>query len=613
MFLGRQVILMALSGTISKKIGTGNAYTEWLDWVVNSQDINANTSNITVTLKAARTDGYPGYGAYNNYSNNTIQLSVGGDSKYSTSTANIDLRTSSGTVLATWTGNVSHNSDGTLNLALEGYFYFNSSAASSLPRGGYTVSGTAAINTIPRKSTVTCTDANIGSTATVIINRASGSFTHTLTYSFGSLSGTITSRTSATSIGWTLPSSFYGQMPNDKTKIGTVTCETFSGDTSLGTNSCTFTATAVSTVIIEATVEDTNNTTIALTGDSSKLIKFMSTAKATIAASTNNSASITAMSINGTSVTSDMIFEKCETNSFVFSATDSRGYSESQTLTPTMIPYIKLTNNSNVIRDTPTGDTITLAVKGNYFNGNFGASDNTLTITYRYCLEGDSSWTSGVITPAIDGNSYSATLNLSGFSYQKVYLFEITAADALISVVSSVKLLMGVPVFDWGKNSFKFNVNVGINKIPENGALDINGDLYVNGKTIAAMEGVTWTPRVEMRGSAQPIRSSSGTAYKVGNIAVITYTITFSQPLSADEALWITGLPYNIPYGHYPLGDYFLDLAVNRINGHMHASGDGYLLVRRMDEPYTYSVMNTAGNHVKDGTIFSGTFVCTVI
>ena len=134
-----------------------------------------------------------------------------------------------------------------------------------------------------------------------------------------------------------------------------------------------------------------------------------------------------------------------------------------------------------------------------------------------------------------------------------------------------------------------------------------------NGKTIAASEGVTWTPRVEMQGSAQPIRSSSGTAYKVGNIAVITYTITFSQPLSADEALWITGLPYNIPFGHYPLGDYFLDLAVNRINGYMSSDGEGNILVRRMDEPYTYSVMNTAGNHVKDGTIFSGTFVCTVI
>ncbi len=134
-----------------------------------------------------------------------------------------------------------------------------------------------------------------------------------------------------------------------------------------------------------------------------------------------------------------------------------------------------------------------------------------------------------------------------------------------------------------------------------------------NGKTIAASEGVTWTPRVEMQGSAQPIRSSSGTAYKVGNIAIITYTITFSQPLSADEALWITGLPYNIPFGHYPLGDYFLDLAVNRINGYMSSDGEGNILVRRMDEPYTYSVMNTAGNHVKDGTIFSGTFVCTVI
>ena len=127
------------------------------------------------------------------------------------------------------------------------------------------------------------------------------------------------------------------------------------------------------------------------------------------------------------------------------------------------------------------------------------------------------------------------------------------------------------------------------------------------------MEAVTWKPRVEMSESTQPIRNSSGTAYKVGNIAVITYTITFSQPLSADEALWITDLPYNIPFGHYPLGDYFYELATKRINGYMSSDGEGNILVRRMDEPWTYSVMNTTGAHVKDGTIFSGTFVCTVI
>ena len=127
---------MATSGTISKKIGTNSVYTFWIDWVRNSQNVAANTSNITVTLKAKRNDGYPSYGAYNLNANNTIQLAVGGSVKVNNTAAKIDLRTSTGTTLATWTGDVGHNADGTLNLALEGYFYFNSSAASSLPNGG---------------------------------------------------------------------------------------------------------------------------------------------------------------------------------------------------------------------------------------------------------------------------------------------------------------------------------------------------------------------------------------------------------------------------------------------------------------------------------------------
>ena len=70
------------------------------------------------------------------------------------------------------------------------------------------------LTTIPRASSVTCADGNIGSSTTININRASSNFTHTLKYSFGTLSGTIVTKTSETSIGWTIPTSFYAQIPN---------------------------------------------------------------------------------------------------------------------------------------------------------------------------------------------------------------------------------------------------------------------------------------------------------------------------------------------------------------------------------------------------------------
>ena len=449
---------MATNGTISKNIGTNGVYTLWIDWVRNSKSDANNTSNITVTLKARRNDGNPSYGAYNNYRNNTIRLTVGGSVKVNNTAANIDLRTSTGVALATWTGDVSHNTDGTLNLSLEGYFYFNTSASSSLPKGGYTVNGTASLDTIPRKSSVTCTDANVGSSAVITISRASSSFRHTLTYSFGSLSGTISSNTASTSIGWPLPTTFYSQMPK-RTLQGTISCETFdSSGNSLGTNSCNFTATAVDTVTVSGSVIDTNSTTIALTGDSSKLIKYFSSAKATISASTNNSATIVSKTINSSDVTSEKIFENCEISSFIFYAKDSRDYSDSATVNPDMIQYIKLTNNASATRVSPTGDTINLSLSGNYFNSSFGAKENEITCKYRYCISGGTLGDYQTVTATKSGNSYSYSVTLSGFDYKNSYTIDVVISDALMTVSKSIALLKGTPVFDWGENDFKFNV-----------------------------------------------------------------------------------------------------------------------------------------------------------
>lgn len=481
---------MATSGTISKNIGTNGVYTLWIDWARNSKSDANNTSNITVTLKARRNDGYPSYGAYNNYGNNTIRLTVGGSVKVNNTAANIDLRTSTGVTLATWTGDVAHNTDGTLNLSLEGYFYFNSSAASSLPKGGYTVNGTALLDTIPRKSSVTCTDANVGSSAVITISRASSSFRHTLTYSFGSLNGTIVSKTANTSIGWTLPDTFYGQMPT-RTLWGTIICETFNGDTSLGTTTCTFTATAVDTVTVSGSVIDTNSTTSALTGDSSKLIKYFSTAKATISASTNNGATIVSKTINSSDVTSEKIFENCEISSFIFYAKDSRDYSNSAAVNPDMIQYIKLTNNASATRVSPTGDTINLSLSGNYFNGSFGASSNTLNCKYRYCISGGTFGDYQTVTATKSGNSYSYSVTLSGFDYQNSYAIEVVVSDELMAVSKSITLLKGTPVFDWGENDFKFNVPA---KAPSFYVINSSGEQYSIGiESRSENDGVIFT------------------------------------------------------------------------------------------------------------------------
>lgn len=149
--------------------------------------------------------------------------------------------------------------------------------------GNIDVSGNLTLTTIPRASSITATDANIESATTININRASSSFTHTITYSFSNLTGTIATKTTETSLGWIIPSSFYSKIPNSKTGIVTLTCTTYSGNTSIGNKTTTFTISVPTSgindcrpIIDTASVVDSNLSTTLLTGDEKRLVRYKS-------------------------------------------------------------------------------------------------------------------------------------------------------------------------------------------------------------------------------------------------------------------------------------------------------------------------------------------------
>lgn len=346
--------------------------------------------------------------------------------------------------------------------------------------GTHTVSGNVTVVSTATlvKSTIGATDANIGSTSTITITRYNSSYTHTITYKLGSATGTVATKDTRTSIAWTVPTAFYAQIPNAKTGTCTLTCETFNGSTSLGTNTCTLTVTASSSACaptVSGTVVDTNTATVALTGNSSTLIRYKSTAQCTITATALNSATISSKYINDVAPTNDVrTISGVSTTSFVFKATDSRGYTTSKTVTPTMIAYIALTCNPILSRVTPTGGDVVLTFTGAYYKGSFGAYSNTLTIRYRYKLSTDSTWGSWITVPStsytIGTSSYSTSSAISlgsDFDYQQSYNFQVQAYDGangttLTSVTKSLTLQRGIPVFDWGENDFAFHVPIKI-------------------------------------------------------------------------------------------------------------------------------------------------------
>ena len=136
------------------------------------------------------------------------------------------------TTLGTTEAWVTHDGDGTKSVSGSAYLNF--------PNWGWhnTATGSATLPTIPRASEISSVSTvDIGSTATIAVNRKSASFTHTITYSFGSLSGTIVNKSSSTSINWTIPTTFYAQIPSLKQGSGYLYITTYSGNTQIGSTS----------------------------------------------------------------------------------------------------------------------------------------------------------------------------------------------------------------------------------------------------------------------------------------------------------------------------------------------------------------------------------------
>lgn len=429
-----------------------------ISYEVGGYNVASNTTPVTVSLQIHHGGLQVGAGT------DDCEVHVGSQSYKWTGP---DIYSSGGTVnLGSHTFTVTHNTDGTWSGEIGASYRLGINYGSA----GYvgTISGkqTVSLPTIPRASSIGATDANIESKSTIVVGRKSSSFTHTIQYEFGRLSGYIDSggnsvssavKMTETTILFHVPSSFYAQIPSAKSGVCTLICRTYSGNTQIGdAQTTTFTATAAESLCapdVNGTVKDTNNATIALTGNANNLVRFYSTALCTITATAKKNATLVNKKITGVDVTGNTLtINNVDTDAFSFSATDSRGYSKSVTMKKTLIPYIRLTCNARGYRPAPTDGSGRVEISGQYYNGSFGAVQNTLSLQYKI---GNGSWQS--VTPTISNNSYTATVDLAGLDYTKSFTIYVAASDKLSTLSIPVIINQGIPVFDWGQNDFTFH------------------------------------------------------------------------------------------------------------------------------------------------------------
>lgn len=461
---------MAVSGSVSTTKYDGRYYT--LSWTAEQSTAN-NQSTIKWTLKAVG-------GNSSWYAERTLKVVIDGETVYS-KTASVDRY--AGTV-KTGSKVLKHNSSGEKSFKVELEAAVYTSAVNC------TGSKTFALTDIPREATITSASnfndegkpslnySNpAGSAAAVQVGLFWDSSTALIPYT----TVTGTSGTKTFTLTTAQKEAIYSKLATVKSKTIYYYIKTVIGGT-------TFTSRVAKTVsITNATptlsptaVEDTNADTdggdaagnIKATGSNLRWLKGISDVRYAFNASAKKGASIKSYKVvcgSKSGSTAEGVLFNVDSGSVKFTVTDSRGNTATKTLTRELVNYVKLTCNisATAVLDTSSTAKATVKIKGNFFNGNIAAdSKNTLALWYRYKEEGGSYNTWLPIDANISGNSYNITFELAeALDYQKAYTFQARAGDDLYAaygnwVASEEVTVNTLPVFDWSKEDFNFNVPV---------------------------------------------------------------------------------------------------------------------------------------------------------
>lgn len=455
----------------SSAMSTSNQYIKYKIAIVqNSQNIAKNTSNVTVSVSAYRTNtGYTTYGT------GTVYCTIDGK-QYTAAITSDQKITSSGITLFSKTLDITHGSDGKKTLTCSAYISHSMFTSSSQ-------SYKSTLSTIPRQANIsTAPNFTDEENPTITYSNSAGNSVSTLQACIsldGSKADIAYRDVSKTGSSYTfaLTDAERNVLRNACTTANSrkvfFYVKTVIGETTYYSKLQKTLTIVNATPKITTSVQDTSESALAFTGNGQKMIKGQNAIAAEIVAETYKGATVKSYSItNGTNTvhTSSATFLNSENNKFVLEVTDSRGNKASNTVTLEMIDYVPLTCNVEAGIALSAGDSTKAYVKyrvyGNYFNGFLGSVQNELSPMIN--VVGDELPVEAEVEEiTFDGNTYSITGSVTDLDYEKQYTVQAYISDKLIRDVSnSSKILKAIPVFDWGEKDFNFNVDVSIKNNP---------------------------------------------------------------------------------------------------------------------------------------------------
>lgn len=464
-------------------------YTIGISFSEGTPSTENNTSPITIegTL----------YGKYINFSgssNNTLAIYWIDNNKNTSpklvATKTIQSTSRGTTYKVSATIDVPHKDDGTLS----GYarvVWTKVSTNSYVPPTTTIDTANTTLTTIARTTKLGNHTGTIGETMNFSWSKASSSFTHELTYSFGGKTGTIGTNL-VDGASWIPPVELY-EVLSKSSGTGTISLTTYNGSNQIGsTQTATLTLNAkesdTAPIILSKSAIDTNETTKALTGDETILLIHQSITRLDIEFTTRQYAKATKLVINDIEYTiptgevqSDGTTTKynisldlgtSKTYDFVIRVTDSREMFIEDYMLASFITYIPLGCSSTFKRVSPTTGVVGLKFNGRFLN-NFGSTANELKINYKYKKKSEDTYSDLITLDVNTDYKISNNLFYSGtgdaaeqitltpsFDYKSVYEGVLYVEDKLTTLTINFTIVKGVPIFWW--NGEKVVVNGGL-------------------------------------------------------------------------------------------------------------------------------------------------------
>lgn len=459
----------------------------WIDQV--GQNVQNNTSDVRIRLALLNQwwtfAGYQCYGYVDGFGQ---RLEYSGSPSMLSNNSEIQL--------IDRTITVQHADDGTGVFVVRAHF--NGSGGYSpgnLDIGSQTIT----LTTIPRGSTVSVSDGVIGKQVDISIDRKIDGATHTLRYSWYNKQGKIADNV-GTSYKWTIPEDFADDIPNSTSGRGTIYVDTYINGNFIQTQSTVLTA-SIDTNLLKPyfkgfTLEDANTATQRVIPEKTHFVSIMSLVKVTFnGAQAQHGASITGyyaeiVGANNSVTENGGVFREVSVNkdtemTLRGRVQDSRGiWSDWVETKITFLFYFSPILSFEVSRSGFKSDTLTIKryakIAPLVVNG---SQRNIMKLTFSTAKVG---WDNFVIDNGQAGGEWSSISELNasdanlGNSYpaDTSYIVKGKLEDRFTSTEFQATAPTDRVVMTYDKSG------VGIGKYRENGALDVNGDIYANNSQI---------------------------------------------------------------------------------------------------------------------------------